>query len=252
MENILRKVLSTGRPEALTWINVPAKLPQMIDELPPHPLFEGLDEAQRERMRQATDIRRYEPGESLFRMGDAALRFFMIRRGQVKLFRLSPGGQEKIIELFSAPSTFAEAVMFFDRQVYPVNGEALEETEVAAFPVAVFLSILEDSHSTCLRLLGILSMRLKGRLNDVDALSLQNASLRTANYLLQMVPREAIDEVTVELPYSKRNIAARLSLQPETLSRVFARLKARGLLESSGAQLRILDVQGLRDWALGE
>ena len=224
----------------------------MIDQLPPHPLFEGLDDAQRERVREATDIRQYDAGETLFRMGDEARRFFMIRRGQVKLFRLSPAGQEKIIELFSAPSTFAEAVMFFDRQVYPVNAESLEETEVAAFPVAVFRAILEESHTTCLRLLGVLSMRLKGRLNDVDALSLQNASLRTANYLLQMVPREAMDEVTVELPYSKRNIAARLSLQPETLSRVFARLKSTGLLETSGAELRILDVEGLRNWALGE
>ena len=181
-------------------------------ELPRHPLFETLDDGQRERMIRATELREYEPGEMLFRQGEAAERFFMMRRGQVKLFRVSPAGHEKIVELFAPPSTFAEAAMFMERRRYPVNAEAIAPSEVYAFSSSVYLDILRDSHDSCLRLLGDLSRRLKARLNDIDALALQNATLRVANYLLRLTPDDAGGQPVIDLPYSKKNIAARLSL----------------------------------------
>ena len=48
-------------------------------------------------------------GELLFDQQQAARQIFLLERGHIKLSRLSPEGQEKIIELISPGATFAEA-----------------------------------------------------------------------------------------------------------------------------------------------
>ena len=220
----------------------------MIENPPQHPLFEALTDEQRERLYDACEPRQLEGGENLFRMGEPAERFWQMAQGQVKLYRVSPHGQEKIVELLSPPQTFAEAVMFMEHRRYPVNAEALEPSVVLGYSSRVFLAMLDESPGTSLRMLGNLAMRLRRRLNDIDALSLQNATLRVTNFLLQV--RHDAADATIALPFAKKNIAARLSLQPETLSRVFARLKDRGVIAIHGQEVEILDLDALREIAI--
>ena len=97
-----------------------------------------------------------------------------------------------------------------------------------------------------MRLLAALSIRLRDRLADIEALAIQNATLRVVSYLIGLVPADTGKDAAVELPFSKKNVAMRLSLQPETLSRVFARLRRRGLLDVKGGVVRVPDVEALR------
>jgi CRP-like cAMP-binding protein len=170
----------------------------------------------------------------------------MVEHGQLKLYRLSAGGQEKVIELLTPGQTFAEAVMFMPRRRYPVSCEALTDCSVVALNSSVFLDILNDAPETTMRLLAALSIRLRARLADIEALAIQNATLRVVSYLVGLVPAGTGKAAAVELPFSKKNVALRLSLQPETLSRVFARLRDRGLLEVSGGVVRVPDMEALR------
>ena len=217
-----------------------------VESLPEHPLLAGLRADQLERIAQASELLQLESGETLFRVGEDATRFFMVEHGQLKLYRLSAAGQEKVVELLTPGQTFAEAVMFMPRRRYPVSCEALSDCSVVALNSAVFLEMLEQSPETTMRLLAALSIRLRDRLADIEALAIQNATLRVVSYLVGLVPAGTGKAAAVELPFSKKNVASRLSLQPETLSRVFARLRERGLLEVSGGVVRVADVEALR------
>jgi len=44
----------------------------------------------------------------------------------------------------------------------------------------------------------------------------------------------------------KRLVASRLSIKPETLSRILARLRERGLVQIDGEHITLLDEPGLR------
>lgn len=223
-----------------------------IEELPEHPLLSCLNPEQLQRIGQASDRVELEGGEMLFEMGDAATRFFMVERGQLKLYRLSAAGQEKVIELLTPGQSFAEAAMFMPQRRFPVSCESLTASAVFALNAAVFLDILGESPDTTMRLLGTLSIKLRKRLADIEALAFQNATLRVASYLAGLVPADAHNAAAVDLPFSKKNVALRLSLQPETLSRVFARLRARGLLEIDGGTVRVRDLDALRRVAWNE
>lgn len=223
-----------------------------IKKLPMHPLLSGLQTGQLQRIALASEQIRLEAGETLFNMGDDATRFYMVERGQLKLYRLSAAGQEKVIELLTPGQTFAEAAMFMSRRIYPVSCEALTDCSVVALNSSVYLDILKEAPETTMRLLGDLSMKLRKRLSDIEALAFQNATLRVISYLVTLVPPGAGNAAAVELPFSKKNVALRLSLQPETLSRVFARLRGRGLLEIEGGVVHVPDLEALRRIAWDE
>jgi CRP-like cAMP-binding protein len=221
-----------------------------VERLPEHPLLDGLDAAQQERMRLCAERYRLEPGELLFRAGDAAKRFFVLESGQVKLHRISASGHEKIIELMTGPAVFAEAVMFMQPQRYPVNCEALVTSLVVGLSMEEFMAIVGESQATVFRLLKTLSVKLRARVEDIEALSSQNAVLRVVIYILSLTPDPSATSTVVELPFSKKSVAARLSLQPETLSRTFARLRTAGLIKVDGNTIEIPALDDLRELAL--
>ena len=219
------------------------------NELRRLPLLSELDDAQLARMRDTRQTIKLSAGETLFHMGDVSRHFYFVDKGAVKLFRVSPNGQEKILEIIRTGQMFAEAVMFFAKPLFPVNAEALEATTLTAFDSTSFMNILHDSPETSIRLLGTLSMRLHHRVNEIDALSLQNSTLRVVNFLLNRLSENDGASGTIELEAAKKVIAARLSIQPETFSRVLHTLADAGAIIVDGRKVMVKDITVLREFS---
>ncbi|MGM0593419.1 MAG: Crp/Fnr family transcriptional regulator [Pseudomonadota bacterium] len=210
------------------------------------PLFAALSAAQWQRLRPQLSEQRLDTEQHLFYAEQEAENFYLLLEGRVKLYRLSAGGNEKVIELIAPGQTFAEALMFLELPTYPVNAQALEDSRVVAVSNRAMLAILAESTTLCFKVMGGLSVRLHGLLAEVDALALQNATLRVVSYLLVLLPAGEEGECEVVLPAAKHVIASRLSIQPETLSRIFATLAREGLIEVHGLQVTVRDRQALR------
>ncbi|MFA5627243.1 MAG: Crp/Fnr family transcriptional regulator [Thiohalomonadaceae bacterium] len=217
-----------------------------LHELRAHALFMGLSDDSLMTIIDGVQLVQLAECEHLFTQEQPADRFFMLRRGQVKLYRLSPTGHEKVIEIVRPGQCFAEAVMFMDVQCYPVSAQALVACELYAIDNLDFLNVLRGSVDTSFRVMANMSVRLHQLLNEIDALTLQNATLRLVNYLLGQVPADAELEADVSLPAAKNIIASRLSVQPETLSRILHSLSNQGLITVKGANVQIHDVKKLR------
>lgn len=221
--------------------------PQDRKQLQQQPMLGLLPAAAQEALLDETLYREYAAHALILRQGDQAERFFMVLEGKVKLFRISADGKEKVVEIIQAGHTFAEAVMFMQKQVYPVCAEALEPVRLAALPNRLMLRCLQDNPQSCLHLLGHLSVRLHQRLDELENLTLQNATQRFALYLVGQVKDRRKDHAELDLMLPKGLIAARLSIKPETLSRAMATLRDRGLIESHASHIRIPSVEKLLD-----
>lgn len=209
-------------------------------------LFSALSDEQMARLCGATTARSLDQGEHLFEEGFGADEFYLLKSGQMKLYRLSPTGQEKVIEIIRPGHTFAEALMFLDIPSYPVNAQALAKVELYAIKNKVFMDILRGSVDICFRVMADISMRLKRHLNEIDALTLQNASLRVVNYLGHLIPADDKEASQITLPAAKNIVASRLSITPETLSRILHTLSSKGLISVEGLHITVHDVYGLR------
>lgn len=224
------------------------KRPQdYIAELKRTYLFAGMSEEHLAQLLVDVAEVHLDVGQSLFQHGEPAERFFYVRQGLIKLFRLSREGDEKIIEILRPGETFAEAVMFMGLQGrYPVNAGAVAESRLLAFSQKTFLNLLRNSPDACFGLLGSMSRRLHMLVNQIDSLTLQNATFRLVQYLLDQIPVGVKTAPEVQLTTPKGVIASRLAIQPETLSRILARLRQGGLIDVEGAHITVRNVEALR------
>lgn len=210
-------------------------------------LFSVLDDVQRQSIVAGTRRIVLEEGERLFDMGQPAERFYLVISGQIKLFRLSETGNEKIIEIMGPGMLFAEAVMFFAVKRYPVNAAALTACEVYGFETRRFLELLHQSNELCFDLLCKLSLKLHGMVNEIDRLTLQNATARVVHFLLELLPDRHTESAVIELPAPKYSIAALLSITPETFSRILHAMAHDGVIRIHGSTIAIPDVEQLRE-----
>lgn len=211
-------------------------------------LFADLSDKQLTLVKRNMGVIQLDEGQHLFDHGQDATRFFLVRKGQIKLYRLSADGLEKVIEIVQAGESFAEAIMFMERQTYPVSAEALEPTELCVFDNKAYRELLRESPDTCFRLMGAMSMRLRLLLNEINAITLQNATFRLAHFLLSQAADDDSVEPIIELGAPKNIIASRLSIQPETLSRILHNLNKNGIISVQGKTIRIRDRQYLESY----
>ncbi|MCP5270818.1 MAG: Crp/Fnr family transcriptional regulator [Burkholderiaceae bacterium] len=215
-------------------------IPRFLTRLP---LFGDLDGEQIDHIAAGCTLRRLDRGEMVFRVGEPCEHFHVVVLGQVKLFVISPGGQEKVIELVGPGQSFAEALVFLGRPCL-VNAQVLADSMLLSVARETILSGIQRDGRLALRMLAGLSRRLHGLVHDVQAYALQNGVQRVIGYLLRDQGAEDCvsgEVVTVSLPVSKATVASRLSLTPEYFSRVLRELEEAGLIEVDKRDIRLLD-----------
>ena len=210
-----------------------------------HPLFAAFEDARFEQVAAAVRTVTLHAQQVLFQRGEQARAFYVVATGQVKLFMESPRGDEKILEMINPGRSFAEAVMFMQAPVYPVSASATEPTTLLAVPGATFLAALKDDSATALRLLGILSQRLHAQVQEIESLTLESAGHRLVRHLVRRAVRDASGRTHVHLDETRQDLASRLSVKPETLSRLMRALADAGLVEADGRDIVIRDLDAL-------
>ena len=214
----------------------------IADALKKNLLCSRLNDAQFTRISQSAVRVRLAENESLFEQGSPANRFYLVISGQVKLFRMSPAGTEKIIEIVTPGHSFAEALMFLDFPVYPVSASALQPATLISVDAKEFKNVLSESIETCFLIMGDMSQRLRGLVQEIDDLTLQSATCRVAGYFLSVAQSNG-NSVVLNLP--KQVLASRLSVTPETFSRILRKLSDRGIITVDRDVVHIKNQQAL-------
>lgn len=201
-------------------------------ELRAFPLFANLSEADAQRLAEGMQSRSFPARQRLFDAGEPARGFYLIKQGQVKIFRVSPEGNEQVLGVFGAGQTFAEAAVFLGGG-YPASAETLETSQLLFLERETLLRIVRNDPDFALRLLGGLSMKLRHMVRLIDSLTLKDARGRVARYLAGLLPPDGAGPVTVDLPISKTLLARLLGVTGETLSRTLKGLTTEGIISSS-------------------
>ena len=225
------------------------------------PLFQEMTPAELQRLAKGCRLRRYARGDSIFHVGMPCEEFHVTVTGQVKLFAISPAGQEKVIELAGPGVSFAEALMFTDKP-YIINAQALADALVLNVSKAAVVREIENDPRFAMHMLGGISRRLHGLVHDVQAYSLHSGIQRVIGYLLYSLPEDGMYDsqcswtrseavaLNVSLPVSKATLASRLSITPEYFSRVLHDLEEAGLIRMDKRDIHIPDAARLASHTL--
>jgi CRP-like cAMP-binding protein len=193
-----------------------------------------------QRLLTSSHLDTYEAGHMLFDRGQPASHFFIVLDGQVNLVLYSKTGEEKIVDIIGPGNSFAEAVMFMEAPTYPVSAVAAVQSQVVRFSSKEYVAIMRESPETCLRMLGHLSQRLHMRIREIEYLTLESATHRLVRLIESRLPAgSGPDEI--QLAESRQDLASRLSMKPETLSRILRHLTDAGAIAVQGRTLQVPD-----------
>jgi CRP-like cAMP-binding protein len=208
------------------------------------PLFAGLDGETTLRLIDAAVVSEHVGGELLFSQGDPADRFFLVLAGRVNLFALSENGAQTIVEVIDQGQTFAEAAIFA-LESFPLAAETAAPTRLLEIPARPFLRRLAERPELPAKLLASLARWQRRLLVEVADLKGRSPIQRLGLFLLARSAEASGQTTAVRLAMSKRELASRIGITPESLSRAMARLRTVGVA-SQGRDIVIGDVDALR------
>lgn len=189
-------------------------------------------------------------GENIFTDGSESTGFYIILRGRVKVYKLSPEGKEQILHI-ARSNELLGAVPAFSGSPYLAHADALEKTQTFFFPRKDFLALIKREPSVVMNMMANLSMRLQHFTRLIEDLSLKEVPGRLAAYLLFLCDRTGCDN-SLEMDISKGQLASLLGTIPETLSRILRRLSQKNIIQVRGRKISLLNKKALQDIVGGE
>ncbi|MFO7255883.1 Crp/Fnr family transcriptional regulator [Limnochorda sp.] len=220
----------------------------VLDQIP---FFSGLSAEHKELLAPVVVTARYRKGQILFVEGEPSRSLHFIKRGRVKVYRLSSDGREHILHLLGDGEPIA-LVPFLDGGPYPANAEVLEPSEIAQITFEAFERIAKAHPDILIRLLRLLAQRMRASQEEITALSLQTVTSRLARRILELCERygRAVDEgIEVDLTLSRRELGSWIGTSRETATRLLQQFQREGVLRVEGSRLVVLKPFILQSWS---
>ncbi len=181
----------------------------------------------------------------LFLRGEPADHIYLLLDGWVKVYRDTPEGEQTVIGILKPGETVAEAAIFLGRD-YPASAEVVSDAKLLEIPADSLLSLLREDGELGIRMLGTLSQRLRGLVLHIEQIQARSTPQRLGEFLLGLCT-EREGSITLDLPYDKSLVAARLGMKPESLSRALAKLRSYEV-STNGHMVVLGDIGKLRNF----
>lgn len=171
----------------------------------------------------------FNSGDMLNHDGDAFKYCPLLISGQIEVLRHGFLGEEKVFGIFSPGELVAIAAVFMPHNRYPMSLRAKTAGDALLLEKRDILQLCHRYPIVMERLLSRFSLKLYEHINYIDWLTSSSAEQRLAAYLLDLRTRQHGD--VVALPLSRGQLAAKLGMRYETLSRLFSGWRRKGFID---------------------
>src|SRR5690606_11867625 len=190
---------------------------------------------------------RLEKGQSLFTIGDPFSSVYSIRFGSLTTLFVLPDGRQQITG-FHLPGDLVglDSVV---NHAHTSNVRALEDTEVCVIPAMELISLSRELPSLHVQFTRLMSQEISNDHRKLLMIGSLRAEERLAMFLLDLSERLSVrgySSTEFVLRMSREEIGSYLGMKLETVSRLFSRFAKAGLVRIQQKQVKIIDMDGLR------
>lgn len=205
-------------------------------------LYKMLDDRQLDEITGGTQPIRAMANTCVVSQGDAPKGVYILVYGQVKVGFDRKDGSEKTLAILGQNKCFGLSEMLLDRTHLAFVKTTADSMLLHTTREKVLL-VAKENFGFAQELMACVGRQFYTLVRDVESYSLQTAKQRLCGYLLRQSQYQGSD--CIELVASKTLVASRLSLTPETLSRLLHDLSSDGLVSVAGRKIKILDFEKL-------
>jgi CRP-like cAMP-binding protein len=214
---------------------------KLIDSLP------NLSIAQKTQLASHFSRREYAAEDYLFFEGDSPAQLWFVEEGRVKLLKHSDMGKDVIVMLVSAGEFLGESAIQ-EKSPYPVTAQA--------FGPAVMLTLSGEACRDMMHLYPDLSLwiinRLGCRLDEayetIRSLAVERVERRIARLLLKLaasVGRSAGQDIVIDMPLTRQDIAEMTGTTVESAIRVMSKFRKQGFVASKNGKIHLTEPHAL-------
>jgi CRP/FNR family transcriptional regulator len=188
----------------------------------------------------------------LFVEGQLPRGIFVLCKGRVKLSINSPSGRTVIVKLVEPGEVLGMSATISGKP-YQVTAETIDPCQVNFVKRDDFLRFLKDDVEACFKVAEQLSEKYHNACKEAGSLGLSHsAAEKLAKLLLEWSSKNGDGgkgEPRLKLRLTHEEIAQMIGTSRETVTRLFAEMKKRQIVQSKGSTLVIRNTAALRDLA---
>lgn len=204
-------------------------------------IFQDLTSDDMDWMDRVTTMTTCEKGRVFYTPQDTGEVLFLLKKGRVQLYRISPEGKKLIIATLGAGSIFGEMAMV-GQGMHNTFAEAVEDCTLCVMGHSDLERVLLDKPEVGLRLVETLGRRLREAEARLEDIAFKNIPARLASLLLRLQDEHGN---TIE-GYTHQDLAEMIGTYRETTTQTLNNFKRDGLLEIGRKRLELYDLEGLR------
>jgi CRP-like cAMP-binding protein len=211
------------------------------------PTFETLGPEELAHVAEVAVPRRYDPGQVVFREGDASDTCYVVRAGHARAIREHADGRTITLANFGPGDIFGELAMFEDER-RSATIEALDGLETIAILGADMRRLMREHSDIAVKLVVSLGRRLRAANERLASQSFQTVQSRVATVLTQLVAEaraEGAGERDVLIVATQADVAKLAGSSRESASRFLAVLERAGVIEQGRGKLTVHDPTAL-------
>jgi CRP/FNR family transcriptional regulator len=220
---------------------------EVVELLGRVPVFSTLEQADLERIAQLAVPRGFEPGQAVFREGDASDTCYVVREGHARAIRTHGDGRTITLATFGPGDIFGELAMFEDER-RSATVEAIEPISVVAVLGPDMRRLMIEHPEISTRLVIALGRRLRETNERLSRQSFQTVQSRVAVVLGQLVAQELADGAApkdVLVKATQADLAQLAGSSRESASRFLAVLERAGVISQGRGRLIVHEPEAL-------
>lgn len=204
-------------------------------------LFEDLSPKEMEELDRITTMSTVKKGKVFYRPEETGEVLFILKRGRVQLYRISPEGKKLVIASLGPGTLFGEMALL-GQQMHNTFAEAAEDCLICVMSRKDLERLILNKPQIALRVLDITGRRLRDAEERLETMAFKGIPARLASLLLRLAEERGTMEVT---GLTHQDLAETVGTYRETATQVLNDLKSQGLIDIGRKRITVLDPAGL-------
>jgi CRP/FNR family cyclic AMP-dependent transcriptional regulator len=177
----------------------------------------------------------YTPDEN----GEA---LFLLKKGRVQLYRLSPDGKKLVVATLNEGTIFGE-MSLIGHGMHNTFAEAIDDCTLCVMSRSDVERLIQEKPQVAMRFLEAMAKRLQATERQLEDLAFKGIPARLAGLLLELA-REPLDGNEV-VGFTHQDLAERIGTYRETTTQVLNDFKDQGWVKISRKNIQLLNIEAL-------
>lgn len=199
--------------------------------------FKSFSPEVRQALFDVGEVETFKSGELVFASGDKGTDFYMLVEGRIRIFKISKGGQKRILRTVTPGDTFATVSLFDEKPMF-ITAEVLgEQAKVFVVKREDFFELLKKYYELARFMIDGLVRRIRRYGEAYTNMTVYYLDQRFIAYLFDLL--EGTEKREVYLPDTVKTVAEQLGTSREVLSREISKMSKKGWIEKKGQVIKI-------------